>query len=137
MSNSNCCISDILNAILILQNNCGKLECIPNACDRPILGSDGNKNSIYNTRPLTFYNCNNTIWCFPYTLNCDEKKISGTSTVFRIEKLDGCCATCRVLAPNYDTRSTSPYVTTDSFFTINLNCVCILKCLPDTFISCI
>jgi hypothetical protein len=28
-----------------------------------------------------------------------------------------------------------PYIATNSFFTVNLNCVCILKCLDDTYVD--
>ena len=31
--------------------------------------------------------------------------------------------------------ATIPYVTTNSFFTMNLNCVCALRCLNDTFVE--
>ena len=68
----------------------------------------------------------------PYTLNGNN----GTSSVFRVEKVNGCCATCRVLAPNPDTESVFDYVATDNFFTINCKCTCALACLPDTFIDC-
>lgn len=57
-----------------------------------------------------------------------------TSNVFRIEKIDGCCATFRVLVPSTDT-TTFPFESTNSFFTMNLNCVCSLRCLQDTFID--
>ena len=58
------------------------------------------------------------------------------SSVFRVEKVDGCCATFRVLAPNTDTTevATYPFEATNSFFTMNLNCVCALRCLQDTFV---
>ena len=61
------------------------------------------------------------------------------SSVFRVEKIDGCCATFRVLAENPDATqvATEPYVATNSFFTMNLNCVCSLRCLQDTFVDCI
>lgn len=69
---------------------------------------------------------------------CGEAGVT-CSNVFRIEKLDGCCATFRVLAPNTDTTevTTIPYVATNSFFTMDLNCVCALRCLQDTFVECI
>ena len=57
------------------------------------------------------------------------------SSVFRVEKVDGCCATLRVLAVNPDTTSEYPYVATNSFFTMNLNCVCSLRCLSDTYVE--
>ena len=60
------------------------------------------------------------------------------SNVFRVEKVDGCCATFRVLAPNPDTTETNiPYVATNSFFTMNLGCCCVIRCLNDTFVECI
>ena len=43
---------------------------------------------------------------------------SGISTVFRVETVEDCCATFRVLRnANWTLEAT------DSFFTINLNCV--------------
>ena len=49
------------------------------------------------------------------------------------------CATFRVLAPNTDQNEvdTIPYIATNSFFTMNLECVCVLRCLNDTFVECI
>lgn len=67
---------------------------------------------------------------------CGDEGVT-CSNVFRVEKIDGCCATFRVLAENPDTTSIYPYVATNSFFTMNLNCCCVLRCLPDTYIECI
>ena len=65
-----------------------------------------------------------------------DPSITTTSNVFRLEKLDGNCATCRVLAPNDNASTTGfPYTAINSFFTINLNCVCIIRCLDDTFVD--
>ena len=85
------------------------------------------------------YTCcgNGTPWSMPTTkedVTCGDVGVT-CSNVFRVEKIDGCCATFRVLAPNPDTTDlTSPYVATNSFFTMNLNCVCALRCLNDTFV---
>lgn len=67
---------------------------------------------------------------------CGDEGVT-CSNVFRVEKIDGCCATFRVLAPNPDETQVSafPYVSTNSFFTMNLNCVCSLRCLQDTFVD--
>ena len=74
----------------------------------------------------------NVIVCSnPQVVNCSNE----CSSVFRVEKLDGCCATFRVLTTNPDTTSVYPFVSTNSFFTINLNCVCIIRCLNDTFVD--
>ena len=134
MNNNECCIADILEVINILQCQAEKIDDIPNTCDRPFLGSiSSNGSFVFNTRPVTLYNSNNTLITMPYTLN----GTTGTSSVFRVEKVNGCCVTFRVLAPNPDTGSTFDYVATDNFFTINGKCVCALACLTDTFIDCI
>ena len=134
MNNNECCIADILEVINILQCQAEKIDDIPNTCDRPFLGSiSSNGRFVFNTRPVKLYNSNNTLITMPYTLN----GTTGTSSVFRVEKVNGCCVTFRVLAPNPDTGSTFDYVATDNFFTINGKCVCALACLPDTFIDCI
>ncbi len=134
-NNDGCsCFNDILSVILKLQKRGSQVETCPEGCDKPFLGPVPSF-TCYNTRPVTFYRCcDGGQWIMPYTLNGSD----GTSNVFRVENLDGCCCTCRVLAPNPDTASsdTTPYVATDSFFTINLSCVGILKCLPDTYIAC-
>ena len=59
------------------------------------------------------------------------------STVFRVEKVDGNCCTCRVLQDNPDTTSLNPYIATNSFFTMSLDCICAIRCLTDTFVECV
>lgn len=131
-NNNDCsCFAKIIERIISLQqqgDTCGDFG----GCDKPFLGNLANVVCL-NTRPITFYGCNGTQFAFPYTLN----GVEGTSGVFRVENLDECCCKCRVLAPNTDTTTavTFPFVATDDFFTINLNCVCAMKCLGDTFIS--
>lgn len=135
------CIAEILTVINVLQQNancCGD-TCLE-TCDRGFLGC-GTTTLGCNTRPVVLYTCcgNGTPWSMPTTR---ENVVCGQegavcSNVFRVEKIDGCCATFRVLAENPDTTSVNPYVATNSFFTMNLNCVCVLRCLPDTFIECI
>ena len=133
MNNNECCIANILEVINVLQCQAEKIDDIPNTCDRPFLGSiSSNGSFVFNTIQITLYNSNNTLITMPYTLNGNN----GTSSVFRVEKVNGCCATCRVLAPNPDTESVFDYVATDNFFTINCKCTCALACLPDTFIDC-
>lgn len=133
-TNNSCCINDILRVINVLQNQAEKIDDIPNTCDRPFLGLASNSNTfVYNTRPITLYTSNNTLFEAPYTLN----GTSGTSTVFRVERVTDSTATLRVLAPNPDTTSVFPYVTTDSFIIVNSSCVCAIRCLPDTFVDCV
>ncbi len=84
------------------------------------------------------YTCggNGVAWSMPISKDPNE---TTTSNVFRVEKIDGCCATFRVLTTNPDETevATIPYVATNSFFTMNLECVCALRCLNDTFVECI
>lgn len=134
MNNSSCCINNILEVINVLQCQAEKIDDIPNTCDRPFLGFRNNSNTfVFNTRPITLYTSNNTLFEAAYTLG----DTTGTSSVFRVEKVDDETATLRVLAPNPDTTSVFPYVKTDSFIIVNCNCVCAIQCLNDTFIDCI
>jgi hypothetical protein len=69
------------------------------------------------------------------------------SDVFRVEKIDECCATCRVLKRKKkhhemeerheedDDEERPEFESTNSFFTVDLHCVCIIKCLDDTFVE--
>lgn len=131
--NSSCNgISDILSIILKLQE-CDKGCCdINEGCDRPFLGPTPSI-ICFNTRPFNLYRCSDgELWSLPYTFN----GTTGVSNIFRVENLDGCCCTCRILIPNDLPESEiSPYIATDSFFTINLNCVCAISCLPDVFVN--
>ena len=134
MDENSCCINKILNVINVLQNQAEKIDDIPNTCDRPYLGLNNSSNSfVYNTRPITLYTSNNTLYEAPYTLNGE----TGTSSVFRVEGVGEDTATLRILAPNTDTSSTFPYVKTDSFIIVNSNCICAIQCLSDTFVDCV
>ena len=126
------CMADILKVILLLQKNaCGEDTCL-GTCDRGFLGQ--NSTFFLNTRPIVLYTCSNTATPLAMPISKDPT-VTDTSTVFRLEKLDNCCATCRVLTTNPDTTSTFPYVATNAFFTINLDCVSILRCLDDTYVE--
>ena len=129
------CIAEILTIINILQQNaeCGD-SCL-DTCDRGFLGCNASSLNC-NTRPIMLYTCcgNGTPWSMPISKEPDE---TTTSNIFRVEKIDGCCATFRVLTVNPDTASSYPYVATNSFFTMNLSCVCTLRCLQDTYVDCI
>lgn len=133
-NNNTCesCIQEILKVIMLLQQSVCQNDCCLDTCDKGFLGQ--NSTTFFNTRPVSLYTCGNgsTPLALPISKDPDE---TTTSTVFRLEKLDGCCATFRVLTTNPDTTSLFPFVSTNSFFTINLNCVCIIRCLNDTFVD--
>jgi len=130
------CIAEILKVINILQDNA---ECADNCldtCDRGFLGNIGTS-FAYNTRPVMLYTSfsnGTTAWSMPTTR---DETGDTLSSVFRVEKVDHNCATFRVLAPNTDpeTSAERPYIITNSFFTMNLNCVCAIRCLNDTVVE--
>ena len=132
--NTNNCMYEILKTILLLQKEANMPECCLDTCDKKCLGCTP-CTCCCNTRPITIYTCGccNTKLALPITKDPNE---TVTSSVFRIEKLDDNCATFRVLVATVNDGVTT-YTATDSFFTINLNCVCVLKCLNDTYIECI
>ncbi len=129
------CISEILNIINILQQNAECGDACLDTCDRGFLGCNASSVNC-NTRPIMLYTCcgNGVAWSMPISKDPTE---TGTSNIFRVEKIDGCCATFRVLIPNTDTTEVFPYEATNSFFTMNLNCICALRCLQDTYVDCI
>jgi hypothetical protein len=143
-NNNNCqetsCIAEILNVILVLQQNACPDNCL-DSCDRPMLGGGPNC-LICNTRPIMLYTCcgNGTPWSMPITKDTTTSCTAATTTcssVFRVEKVDGNCCTCRVLTDNTDSTSLNPYVATNSFFTMNLDCICCIRCLSDTYVECV
>lgn len=148
MCNNDCkCIAEILSVICILQRNADQKDgaCL-DTCDKGFLG--GSTTCIgCNTRPVMLYTCcgNGIPWEMPTTKTdtvCGTPGVSCPdicSNVFRVEKIDGCCCTFRVLAKNDDSIESCkcPYVATNSFFTMNLSCCCAIRCLKDTFVECL
>lgn len=131
MEENRCCFKNILKVIDILQRNVSTCEGIDETCTRPFLGSFV-LGDVYNTRPVTFYSKDGSLYTVPYTLN----GIVGESSIFRIEKVSECCVTLQILAINPDTSNTArPYVATNQFITINLECVCVLQCLEDVIVD--
>lgn len=140
-------IGDILKVILILQENACPDKCL-DSCDRPMLGGGPNC-LICNTRPVQLFTCcgNGVAWSMPTnkdtTTSCSNPQTNSSSdacsSVFRVEKLDGNAATFRVLTKNPEESccNTQPYIATQSFFTISLDCLCAIRCLNDTFVDCV
>ena len=129
-SKSKCnCIAEILKVINILQSEvCPGDNCLE-TCTRAYFGP--NSSVDFNTRPVTLYTCNGSPITMPISNNPGE---TTTSNIFRVERVDGCCATLRVLTYNNETSS---YTATNSFFTVNTDCCCSIKCLADTFVECV
>lgn len=126
-------IAEILAIISVLQQNACNSDTCLDTCDRGFLGC-GSNSLTCNTRPVMLYLCNGQ----PLSMPIEKDSIStcngdNCSNVFRVEKLDECCCTFRVLSPNTD----GTYSATNTFFTMNLHCVCALRCLSDTYVECI
>lgn len=135
-----CCSADnngivkILNTIWEAQRVAAYQEEREEFCDRTILGPCCDA-PLCNTRPIRLYTCGGDPIVMDYEL---EDGTVGSTFVFRIEKLDGCTATFRALAPNPDTTSLCPYIKTNTFFSINMGCCChMLRCLEDTHVECL
>ena len=129
-SNKTCnCVGEVLKVICILQNEvCPGTSCLE-TCTKAYFGPS--ESTEFNTRPVTLYTCNGTKLEMPISNLPGE---ATKSDVFRVEKINDCCATLRVLS--YDS-GTPKYTSTNSFFTIDTNCLCAIKCLGDTYVDCI
>ena len=142
-----CAIVEILRVIEILQNNACPEAC-SDLCDRPVLGG-GNNFVTCNTRPVQLFlsGANGTPLCMPIykdAIDFDANAGEGdpmyhrTSSVFRVEKLEGDCCTFRVLEPRYPQNGgENHFVATNSCFTLCLDCCCCIRCLTDCYVECI
>ena len=119
------CLANILNVINVLQNNAEKLDC-NYSCTRPFLGNT-TTNPCFNTRLVTFYRCDNTLVTLPYTLN----GVLDDTTVFRVENVTDNSVTVLLLADD----GTGTYSSTNTYATINLGCICAIRCIGDTTIT--
>lgn len=125
MNNENC-LACILQVINVLQNNAEKRDCDNNSCTRPFLG-DNTTFVCFNTRLVTFYRCDNTLVTLPYTLD----GIDGTTTIFRVEGVNDNTVTVRLIQDNGD----GTYTNTNTFATLNLGCICAIRCIGDTTLT--
>lgn len=121
------CIAEILKVINILQSEVCPGDTCLETCTRAYFGP--NSSVDFNTRPVALFTCDNTRVSMPISNTPDQET---TSNVFRVEKVDGCCATLRTLIYTPDTGT---YTSTNSFFTINTDCLCAIKCFGDTFVE--
>ena len=131
MNNLTNCIAKILNVINILQNNADKIECSDNTCCKPFLGPNHNI-SCFNTRPIVLYKCDNS----PITLNFqNESGVDMTTSIFRVQNVTNDSVGVLLLESTTDTDGNTTYNNTNTFATINLGCICAVRCLPDTIID--
>ena len=125
------CLARILNVINILQNNAEKIECQDNSCTKPFLGPNTNI-LCFNTRPIMLYRCDNSPVTLNYTSDAGEEL---TTTVFRVESVTNDSVGVLLLEENTDTEGNINYENTNTFATINLGCVCAIRCLNDAIVD--
>ena len=125
MNNENC-LTNILKVINVLQNNAEKTDCSNNSCARPFLGILPDT-ICFNTRLVTFYRCDNSLVTLPYTLD----GVTSETTIFRVENVTDNSVTVLLIQDNGD----GTYTNTNTFATINLGCICAIRCILDTTIA--
>ena len=130
MENNNC-LANILNVINILQNNAEKIECQDNSCTKPFLGPNTNI-LCFNTRPITLYRCDNSLVTLNYT-NANNEEL--TTTIFRIENVNNDSVGVLLLEQTTDEEGNITYLNTNTYATINLKCICAIRCLNDAIVD--
>ena len=125
MNNENC-LANILKVINVLQETSEKLDC-NYSCTRPFLGETID-NTCFNTRLVTLYRCDNNLVTLPYTLN----GVQGETSVFRVESVNDNSVTVLLLA---DDGSETYNINTNTFATINLGCICAIRCIGDVTVA--
>lgn len=134
MENNRDCFTKILRLIDVLQRQASSDECIDSTCSRPFLGQ-GINTVCFNTRPVTFYGCDNNLITIEYTSVIDGVTQTLTSSIFRVIKVEDNCCTVSLLADNPNPTEFTPYINTGQTATINLNCICAIKCLNDSIVN--
>ena len=123
---NNNCLANILKVINVLQNNAEDDCPNNNSCTRPFLG-DFPTIVCFNTRLVTFYRCDNSLVTLPYTLD----GVNDTTTIFRVQNVGCDSVTVLLIRDNGD----GTYTNTNTYATINLGCICAIRCIGDTTIT--
>ena len=117
----NSCIRNLLKLILVLQNNSMDISCGSNDCSKPFLGPSLSID-CYNTRVITLYKKNGEIFSSTYG--------DSSSSYFRIQSVSDDCVTLLILENTSD-----GYISTGEFITINISCICAVKCIEDVVVN--
>lgn len=125
--NEGTCVCEVLKIIDCIQKKREKKDDCINCCDKPTLGNKVPCTKP-NTRPFVLYTCSGSLWKAFY----EDDGSSQKSPYFRVENVDDCCATLRVLKEVMPCRDGSIKLkATEACFTLDLGCVCGIQCLPD------
>lgn len=131
MEELNNCLARLLNVIKVLQNNAEKIECRDNTCTRPYLGLNI-ETICFNTRPITLYRCDNGLITLNYTSASGEEL---STSIFRVESVSDDSVGVLLLEETVDSEGNITYINTNTYATINLGCVCAIRCLPDAIVN--
>ncbi len=125
------CLAKILNVIKVLQNNAEKTNCEDTSCTKPYLGPNANF-LCFNTRPIMLYKCDNSPITLDYT---NASGTSETTNVYRVESVTNDSVGVLLLNSTTDANGNTTYENTNTYATINLDCVCAIRCLNDTIVN--
>ena len=115
---NNNCITNLLKYISLLQTNSISNCDNVNSCSKPFLGDISS--SCYNTRVISLYKRDGSLFTTVYN--------NTTSSVFRIMSITGNCCTLLILTP-------TNYQSTNQFITLDLNCICAVRCIEDVYVN--
>jgi len=125
------CLAKLLNVIKVIQDNAKRIDCNDNTCTKPFLGLN-NTTLCFNTRPIILYRCNNE----PITLNyTNSEGTEATTTIFRVENVTNDSILVLLLEETTDPDDNTTYTSTNTYATINLGCVCAVRCLQDVTVN--
>lgn len=122
----NRCIKNLLKLICLLQKNSENKCSLEDGCTKPFLGPSMN-NICYNTRVITLYNKDNSLFTSNYI---NESGYQEESSLFRVEKVFDNCATLLILR-----KENNEYCSTGQTVTVKLECICAIKCLEDVIVN--
>ena len=121
MSN-NYCIRNLLKFICVLQVNSSDVSFDSYGCSRKFLGPSISC-CCYNTRVITLYTKDGTLLLGQYD-------VESFSEYFRVCSVNDDCCTLMILR-----RDGENFITTGQYITVNLKCICAVKCIIDTNVS--
>ncbi len=120
------CLAKVLKVINILQNNANNACENNNSCTRPFLGNFI-PTECFNTRLVNLYRCDNSLISLPYTLD----DVTSNTNIFRIQDVSDETVTVLLIKDNQN----GTYTNTNTYATINLKCICAIRCIGDTNIT--
>lgn len=123
---TNRCIKNLLRFIHLLQENSENRCRFDEGCGKHFLGPHCNS-ICYNTRVINLYTRNGNLLTATYL---DNNNLEASSSFFRVEKINDDCVTLLILR-----KDNGNYLSTNNFITVNLKCICAIKCIVDVVVE--